>query len=66
MRDSDSDIINSEKELIQLSIKAKEIFYQLVIKIFNGYTNDVKFSSVRFFETEFKGVHIEAEIPRNL
>lgn len=64
LRDNNNDEINKENELLNLSNNAKEIFSNLFKKIFKGYTNDIRFSSVRFFDSEFRGVHIEAEIPR--
>lgn len=60
---------NDEKDLIEknlsaLSTKTKEAFFSLASKVINNYTNNVQYSPVRFFNIEFKGVHIEAEIPR--
>ena len=52
------------KTLNDLSEKAKQLFMNLFTKVTMNYSNDIHYSSVRFFNVEFKGVHIEAEIPR--
>lgn len=38
-------------------------FCRLYQEITKRYTDDVKYSSVRFFNVRFRGVHIEVEIP---
>lgn len=50
------------KELAKNAFDVLNIFY---LEIINNYVEDVKFSSIRFFSTKFKGVHIEFEIPNN-
>jgi len=54
----------TQSEIISLSDNAKQIFLSLFSKVINNYSKDIQYSSVRFFNVEFKGVHIEAEIPR--
>lgn len=52
-------------EINQQASFAKQKFIDLVILIFSKYHNDVKYSSIRFYEVKFKGVHIEVEIPNS-
>lgn len=52
-------------EINQQASLAKQKFIDLVILIFSKYHNDVKYSSIRFYEVKFKGVHIEVEIPNS-
>ena len=52
-------------EINQQASSAKQKFIDLVILIFSKYHNDVKYSSIRFYEVKFKGVHIEVEIPNS-
>jgi hypothetical protein len=47
------------------SESVKQSFIRLFTKILRSYSNDIQYSPVRFFDIEFKGVHIEAEIPRS-
>ena len=54
----------TQTEIKSLSDGAKQIFLNLFSKVINNYSKDIQYSSVRFFNVEFKGVHIEAEIPR--
>jgi len=54
----------NQSEIKRLSDSAKQIFLNLFLKVINNYSKDIQYSSVRFFNVEFKGVHIEAEIPR--
>lgn len=45
--------------------KIKSEFKKLFVNIINYYSVETKFSSVRFFNVKFKGVHIEVEIPNS-
>ncbi len=53
------------QEIKQQANKAKQKFTDLVTLIFSKYHNDIKYSSIRFYEVKFKGVHIEVEIPNS-
>jgi hypothetical protein len=53
-----------EKEMIEKSELAFNLFVVLAESIFKKYSEDIKFSSIRFFNINFNGVHIEAEIPQ--
>ena len=57
----DSKIYN--KNIINASIHCKDSFIKLALAVFDKYNTDAKFSSLRFYEVKFKGVHIEVEIP---
>jgi hypothetical protein len=52
-------------EIKNVAIETKTKFINLVYTIFSKYHNDVKYSSIRFYEVKFKGVHIEVEIPNS-
>lgn len=60
---------NNEEEyqmdLKNIVPKLKEQFAKFVINTIEKYNNDIKFSSIRFYEVKFKGVHIEIEIPNS-
>lgn len=45
--------------------KLKSHYTQFVFTTLEKYNNDIKFSSIRFYEVKFKGVHIEVEIPNS-
>jgi len=45
--------------------KVKNEFIKLYNSIINYYSEEIQFSSVRFFNVKFRGVHIEVEIPNN-
>lgn len=60
--EGNSKIIN--ESLKEFSEKAKHVFIDLFTKIISNYSNDIRYSPIRFYTVEFKGVHIEAEIPR--
>ena len=57
----DSKIYN--ENIINASTHCKDSFIKLALSIFDKYNSDAKFSSLRFYEVKFKGVHIEVEIP---
>lgn len=61
-------LINGEKEdlkveMISIKNEIKENFISLYKNICNKYNEDYRYSSVRFFNVKFRGVHIEVEIP---
>ena len=45
------------------SEKCKLALIKFAKQLFDKYSKDVQFSSIRFFEVKFRGVHIEVEIP---
>lgn len=55
---------NFEKEMIKKSELALKYFVVLAENIFKKHSEDIKFSSIRFFNINFNGVHLEAEIPQ--
>ena len=63
-------LINGEKddlkiEMISIKNKIKENFIYLYKNICQKYNEDHRYTSVRFFNVKFRGVHIEVEIPNN-
>lgn len=59
---------NQEKyqtDLKSIILKLKEHYAEFVFNTIEKYNNDIKFSSIRFYEVKFKGVHIEVEIPNS-
>lgn len=52
-----------EEALVQLSLKAEKYFIFFVNNIIDKYNDDYRYSSIRFYNVKFKGVHIEVEIP---
>ncbi|MFG4003415.1 ATP-binding protein [Flavobacterium aquidurense] len=56
-----------EHKEVMLSLKSeiKANFIQLYLNICNKYNDDFRYSSMRFFNVKFRGVHIEVEIPNN-
>lgn len=52
-----------DKEIKDLSHEGKSLIIKLSESIFRKYNEDTRFSSIRFFEVKFRGVHIEVEIP---
>jgi hypothetical protein len=55
----------SNSEIKILSSEAKTKIVLLAKNIFSKYSEDTRFSAIRIFNVQFKGVHIEAEIPQN-
>jgi hypothetical protein len=55
----------SNSKMKILSNKAKTKIVLLGKNIFLKYSEDTRFSAIRIFNVQFKGVHIEAEIPQN-
>lgn len=54
-----------DKEMIKKSEVVFNHFISLAESIFKKHSEDIKFSSIRFFSVDFNGVHIETEIPQN-
>jgi len=52
-----------EESLLLLSLKAEQHFILFVNNIIDKYKEDYRYSSIRFYNVKFKGVHIEVEIP---
>lgn len=50
-------------EMISLKKEISDCFLSLYKNICNKYNNDYRYSSIRFYNVKFKGVHIEVEIP---
>lgn len=51
------------KEIISIASTSKKVFKAFANSIFDKYSEDVRYSSIRFYKVKFKGVHIEVEIP---
>ncbi len=51
------------QKITNLAFESKVQFMKLASQIFNRYSEDTKFSSIRLFEVKFRGVHVEVEIP---
>lgn len=63
-------LINGERkefkiEMTSIKNEIKKNFITLYQNICNKYNEDYRYSSVRFFNVKFRGVHIEVEIPNN-
>ena len=62
-------LINSIKDnryddqMIKLKNQIMNCFINLYNIVCNKYNNDYRYSSIRFYNVKFKGVHIEVEIP---
>ncbi|NRS88219.1 hypothetical protein HNQ02_001133 [Flavobacterium sp. 7E] len=52
----DDDMISVQKDIMSC-------FVRLYKNICDKYNNDYRYSSIRFYNVKFKGVHIEVEIP---
>ncbi len=48
----------------KLKDSMKYEFIQFITNTLNYYSNETRYSSIRFFPVKFKGVHIEVEIPK--
>ncbi|THV57512.1 hypothetical protein [Chryseobacterium candidae] len=51
--------------MVSIKNSILEHFILLYENICNKYNEDYKYSSIRFFNVKFRGVHIEVEIPNN-
>lgn len=54
-----------KEEMISIKNEIKNNFIKLYSNICNKYNEDYRYSSLRFFNVKFRGVHIEVEIPNN-
>ncbi|PTQ92010.1 hypothetical protein C8P68_1156 [Mucilaginibacter yixingensis] len=52
------------ERMTMLSQKARQAILQLALTVFQRYTEDVQYSSIRIFSIKLPGVHIETEIPK--
>jgi hypothetical protein len=52
-----------EAEMIKVQKDIMSCFVRLYKNICDKYNNDYRYSSIRFYNVKFKGVHIEVEIP---
>lgn len=53
-------------EMIDIKNEIKNNFISLYKNICSKYNDDYRYSSLRFFNVKFKGVHIEVEIPNKI
>lgn len=51
-------------EMVRIKNEIKKNFVILYEKICDRYNQDHRYSSLRFFQIKFRGVHIEVEIPK--
>lgn len=56
---------NIRKDMIAIKDDIKQNFIYLYQNICDKYNNDYRYSSLRFFNVKFKGVHVEVEIPNS-
>lgn len=56
---------NHKIKILEGKEKIKNEFNKLYNNIVKYYSEEIQFSSVRFFNVKFRGVHIEVEIPNN-
>jgi len=61
----DNDKNKYTHELTEVVTRLRSIYKFFVVSTIEKYNNDIKFSSIRFYEVKFKGVHIEIEIPNS-
>ena len=54
-----------EAEMIKVQKDIMSCFVRLYKNICDKYNNDYRYSSIRFYNVKFKGVHIEVEIPNS-
>ena len=52
-----------EKTILNSKSILTEHFVKVIKAIVKYYSEETKFSSIRFYNVKFKGVHIEVEIP---
>ena len=52
-----------EKQLLEKKDLIKSQFVKLIKSTTKYYSEETRFSSIRFYNVKFKGVHIEVEIP---
>lgn len=57
--------IRYENEMIKVQKDIMSCFVRLYKNICDKYNNDYRYSSIRFYNVKFKGVHIEVEIPNS-
>lgn len=60
--------VSIDSQLVHMTSLKNSIlqnFLLLYKNICNKYNDDYKYSSIRFFNVKFRGVHIEVEIPNN-
>ncbi|RCH53832.1 hypothetical protein DJ568_14905 [Mucilaginibacter hurinus] len=55
-----------EQEIAEEAEAIKQLFLAFCEKSVSKYSEDIKYSSLRFFPVRFRGVHIEVEIPNTL
>lgn len=53
------------KEMQEIKDCLQQKFVYLYMNICQKYNDDFRYSSIRFFNVRFRGVHIEVEIPNN-
>ena len=53
-----------EKTMYEKADKVYNLFTKLAESIFLKHSEDIQYSSIRFYKIQFNGVHIEAEIPQ--
>ncbi|MDP9955982.1 ATP-binding protein [Epilithonimonas zeae] len=53
-------------EMVMIKNEIKNNFISLYKNICNKYNEDYRFSSLRFFNVKFRGVHIEVEMPNKI
>lgn len=52
-----------QESIISLAERLQNSFIEFFKKTLRKYNSDVKYSSLRFFDIKFRGVHLEVEIP---
>lgn len=56
---------NHRSSILKKKEEIKNEFKKLYLNLINYYSEETQFSSVRFFNVKFRGVHIEVEIPNS-
>lgn len=51
------------KKMILIKNEILNYFVEFYINLCDKYNNDFKYSSIRFYNVKFRGIHIEVEIP---
>ncbi|MPS63853.1 MULTISPECIES: ATP-binding protein [Chryseobacterium] len=52
-----------KKDIVEYKNQIKKLFAKMLSVTIDYYSEETQFSSIRFFNVKFKGVHIEVEIP---
>lgn len=52
-----------EQQILVHKLKIKDVFQKMFSRTIEYYSEETRYSSIRFYNVKFRGVHIEVEIP---